>query len=84
MKVTKRVKKAAASLLAVFLLLSLGLVSAFAQSETGQLTVKAADEKGAVVAGASVTVKSVATGAERKATTNEEGTVTFTNLQPGR
>ena len=41
MKVKRRVlKEAAASLLAVFLLLSLGLGSAFAQSETGQLTVK--------------------------------------------
>ncbi len=85
MKVKRRVlKEAAASLLAVFLLLSLGLASTFAQTETGKLTVKAADEKGAVVAGAAVSVKSVATGAERKATTNDEGTATITNLQPGR
>lgn len=85
MKVKKRVlREAVASLLAVFLLLSLGMASAFAQSETGTLIVKASDEKGAVVGGASVTVKSVATGAERKAVTNDEGTVSVTNLQPGR
>jgi hypothetical protein len=85
MKVKLRVlKKAAASLLSVFLLLSLGLVSAFAQTETGQITVTARDEKGAVVSGANVTVKSAATGAERKTTTNEEGTAIITSLQPGR
>ena len=84
MKVKRRVlKKATASLLAVFLLLSLGLASAFAQTETGQITVKAVDEKGAVVAGATVSVKSAGTGAERTTTTNEEGTATITNLQSG-
>lgn len=85
MKVKRRVlKEAAASLLAVFLLLSLGLASAFAQTETGRITVKATDTSGAAVAGAAVTVKSVGTGAERKTTTNEEGVATITNLQPGR
>jgi outer membrane receptor protein involved in Fe transport len=85
MKVKRRVlKEAAASLLAVFLLLSLGLGSAFAQSETGQITVKATDTSGAAVAGAAVSVKSVGTGAERTTTTNEEGVATITNLQPGR
>src|SRR5512143_404794 len=85
MKVKRRVlKEAIASLLSVFLLLSFGLASAFAQTETGRITVRASDEKGGVVGGAAVSVKSVATGAERKATTNEEGVATFTNLQPGR
>ena len=83
MKVTKRVRKGAASLLAVFLLLSLGVASGLAQTETGQITVKAVDEKGAVIAGAEVSVKSTTTGAERKATTNEEGIATITNLNPG-
>src|SRR5947208_1739782 len=84
MKVKRRVlKEAAASLLAVFLLLSLGLVSAFAQTETGQIVVRATDTTGAAVAGADVSVKSLGTGAERKSTTNEEGTATITNLQPG-
>jgi hypothetical protein len=84
MKANGRVlKEAVASLLAVFLLLSLGLTPALAQTETGQLTVKAVDEKGAVVAGATVSVKSVGTGAERTATTNEEGIATITSLQSG-
>src|SRR6266852_2513837 len=85
MKVKGRVlKEAFASLLAVFLLLSLGLASAFAQTETGQITVKATDTTGAAVAGAKVSVKSQGTTAERTATTGDEGTATFTNLQPGR
>ena len=46
---------------------------ALAQIETGQITGKVADPNGAVVAGAAVTVKSVDAGAERTATTNEEG-----------
>jgi carboxypeptidase family protein/TonB-dependent receptor-like protein len=84
MKVKRRVlKEAVASLLAVFLLLSLGSASVFAQSETGQITVKAVDEKGAVVAGATVNVKSTGTGAERTTTTNEDGSATITNLQSG-
>jgi Carboxypeptidase regulatory-like domain len=85
MKVKRGVlKEGAASLLVVFLLLSLGRVSVFAQTETGQIIVKAIDEKGAVVAGATVSVKSGATGTERKTTTNDEGSATITNLQPGR
>jgi hypothetical protein len=84
MKVKRRMlKKATASLLAVFLLLSLSLVSALAQGETGQITVKVTDTNGAVVAGAAVSLKSLGTGAERKTTTNEEGAATITNLQPG-
>jgi hypothetical protein len=84
MRIKGRVlKEAAASLLAVFLLLSLGLVSAFGQTETGQITVKATDATGAVIAGAAVKVKSVTTGAERNATTNDDGIAVVTNLQPG-
>ncbi|HTG17042.1 MAG TPA: carboxypeptidase regulatory-like domain-containing protein, partial [Blastocatellia bacterium] len=79
----KTLREAVASLLAVFMLLSFGPVAAFAQTETGQITVKATDPQGAVVPGATVSVKSAGTSAERTATTNEEGTATFTNLQPG-
>src|SRR5262249_27879502 len=52
--------------------------------ETGQITVKATDEKGAVVSGAAVTVKKTDTGTVRTATTNDEGVAIITNLQPGR
>jgi hypothetical protein len=83
MKVKRRVLKGAVSLLAVFLLLSLGFASVFAQTETGQITVKATDTTGAAVAGATVKVKSVERGAESTTTTNEEGIATITNLQPG-
>jgi hypothetical protein len=66
------------------MLLSFGPVAAsFAQTETGQITVKATDPQGAVVPGATVSVKSTATNAERTATTNDEGVATITNLQPG-
>jgi len=76
----KALKKAVASLLAAFFLLPL---AAFAQTETGQITVKAIDPQKAVVAGATVTVKSVDRGTTQTATTNDEGTATITNLQPG-
>ena len=78
----KALRETIAGLLAVFLLLSLGPVPAFAQTETGQITVKATDAQGAVIPGATVSVKSTATGAERTGTTNEEGIATVTNLQP--
>ena len=71
-----------ASLLAVFFLLSL-TIPALAQVETGQIIGKVIDPNGAVIAGASVTVKSVATGVERSATTDGEGVFTVANLQPG-
>jgi hypothetical protein len=73
-------KKAVASLLAALFLLP---VAAFAQSETGQVTVKALDPSGAVIPGATVTVKSVERGSTSNATTNEDGTTIVTNLQPG-
>lgn len=56
---------------------------ALAQTETGQITIKATDPNAAVISGASVTVRSVDTGLERTATTNEEGIAVVTNLQPG-
>ncbi|HSO76759.1 MAG TPA: TonB-dependent receptor [Blastocatellia bacterium] len=79
----KTLREAVASLLTTFLLLSFSPVAAFAQTETGQITVRATDPQGAVVSGAMVSVKSTATSAERTATTNEEGNATITNLQPG-
>ncbi|MGH9968193.1 MAG: carboxypeptidase regulatory-like domain-containing protein [Pyrinomonadaceae bacterium] len=60
------------------------LGSAVAQTETGQITGRVLDPNGAAVAGASVTVKSVSTGAERAVTANDEGSYTVTNLQPGQ
>jgi hypothetical protein len=54
-----------------------------AQTETGQIIGKVTDPAGALVTGATVTVKSAETGATRTATTNEQGQYTITNLQPG-
>src|SRR5436853_6374217 len=86
MKLNRRVlKEVFSSLLAAFLLLSLGLASAFAQAETGQIVVKATDPSGAVVPGATVNVTQVDTGRKLpEAKTGDDGSATFTNLQPGR
>ncbi|HEY3135044.1 MAG TPA: TonB-dependent receptor [Blastocatellia bacterium] len=85
MKVKGRIlREAFAGFLAVLLVLSLGLASAFAQTETGQITVKITDQTGAVVPGATVSVKSVEKGTTlAPVTTSSEGTATITNLQPG-
>src|ERR1044072_201735 len=79
----KTLREAMASLMAAFLLLSFGPVAAFAQGETGQITVKATDPQGSVVSGATVVAKSTTTGVERTATTNDEGIAIVTALQPG-
>lgn len=68
--------------LAISLVLGSAL-SALPQAETGQISGRVLDPNGAVVAGATVTVKSVGTGAERTTTTTDEGFYTVTNLQPG-
>src|SRR5215468_2120637 len=65
------------------LILSFGASAALAQAETGQIIIRATDPQGAVVAGATVKVKSATTNAERTATTSEDGVATITNLQPG-
>src|SRR5690349_21340952 len=58
-------------------------ITASAQTETGQIVGKITDPQGAVIAGAGVTVKSVNTGVERTATSNQEGLYIVPNLQPG-
>ena len=55
----------------------------FAQSATGQINGKVTDPNGAVVAAANVTVKSVDTGRETTAISDNDGTYTITALQPG-
>jgi len=67
---------------AAIVVLSFGAVSAFGQAETGQIVGTVADQTGASVPGAKVTVKVSATGLERTETTNSTGGFTFTNLQP--
>ncbi len=69
--------------IATFCLFVFAAMAVQGQTETGQIIGKVTDEKGAVVPGASVTIKSVATGAERTATSGDDGSYIVTNLQPG-
>lgn len=57
--------------------------AALAQSATGQIAGRVTDPNGDVVAGAVVSVKSVDTGREVTATSDEQGNYTITALQPG-
>ena len=57
--------------------------SALAQSATGEIVGKVTDPAGAVVASANVSVKSVATGREVTAISDDQGGYAITNLQPG-
>ncbi|MBK5291888.1 MAG: carboxypeptidase regulatory-like domain-containing protein [Acidobacteriia bacterium] len=70
-----------AALLAAVLILSGSL--AFAQSDTAQISGVVKDASGAVVANANVTIKSEATGLERKFTTNESGYYVAASIPPG-
>jgi outer membrane receptor protein involved in Fe transport len=67
------------SLLAILTLFS---VWAFGQAETGSINGTVTDKTGAVVVGATVTVKSVDTGLVRTTTTKSAGEYTITNLPP--
>ena len=57
--------------------------AAMAQGESGQISGTVTDPNGAVVPGATVTVKSTTTGAERSTTTGSSGDYLVPNLQPG-
>jgi hypothetical protein len=57
--------------------------SAFGQAESGTVAGTVTDSTGAVVAGATVSIKNVATGAERTATTSNLGAYTVPGLAPG-
>lgn len=67
-------------LLALVLLLPLALLS---QVESGNVVGTVYDTSGAVIPGATVTVKNVGTAVEHQATTNSNGQFTVTQLQPG-
>lgn len=70
----------AKSLLAMLLLM---VTASFAQTPTASLSGVVRDEQGAVIPGASVTVKSAATGTARGVVTDDEGRYSFINLEPG-
>jgi len=69
----------------VAVLLALATVPAavFAQTETGRITGTITDQSGAVLPGASVTLKSLSTGATRSAVTDATGGYTVAALLPG-
>ncbi len=79
-----RIVSAFLQLCAGSLILLLGAGPAVrAQTETGRITGLVRDARGDVVARAALTATSVATGAERTATTTDAGVYTIANLQPG-
>lgn len=65
------------------LLFLLALVSAGFAQTSGEITGVVTDNSGAAIVGATVSVTSVATGAVRRATTNNDGIYTFPSLLPG-
>ena len=58
-------------------------ISAFAQSDLGTITGSVKDPSGASIPNASVLVRNEGTGTERKATANEGGNYSVTNIPPG-
>src|SRR5882757_1692287 len=65
------------------LLLLLSATSLIAQTDRGTVTGTVTDPSGRRVMGASVMIKSLATGLERPAKTNEAGVYTATSLSTG-
>ena len=55
----------------------------FGQAEAGSITGTVRDASGAVIAGATVTLKNVATGAQRTVQSGGVGQYTITGLPPG-
>ncbi len=70
-------------LAAVIVFLSVSAALAQAQSSTADLSGTVADPSGAVVPGATVTAKNIATGAVRTVTANDSGVYQFIGLPPG-
>src|ERR1700747_2018489 len=57
-------------------------IPAFGQSDVGTIVGFVRDQSGAVVPGASVTIRNEATAAEQTVTTDAQGRYTAPNLQP--
>src|SRR5262245_35297597 len=70
-------------LIMLTVLVAAGQLLAFAQGSTGSLAGAVADPTGAVISGATVTVKNNATGAENKATSASNGTFSIPALGAG-
>ncbi len=82
-KLRKAVATGTLAFLSVVFAMAFMAGAAFAQSATGQIVGKVTDPNGAVVAAANVNVKSVDTGRETTAISDNDGSYTITALQPG-
>ena len=69
--------------LALLALLPMGSQNAYGQGATGAINGVVTDPSGAVVPGATVTIKNVATQTAQVAQTNSDGRYVFPTLQPG-
>jgi len=76
-------RKFAIALLTLVALAIVSLPLAGQTTVTGDLTGRVVDQSGAVVSGASITLKSTDTGASQSTTTNQNGAYKFSLLQPG-
>ncbi|NNE68343.1 MAG: TonB-dependent receptor [Pyrinomonadaceae bacterium] len=70
--------------LAVICLFSTALVYGQAQASSADLVGTVVDQTGAVIPGATITVRNSSTGVGRSAISNSEGVYQFLNLPPGR
>jgi hypothetical protein len=70
-------------LLSLLLILAAVSVPALGQVTTGSLTGVVNDPSGAIITTANVTLKNNATGAERAATTDDQGNFVFPSVEPG-
>ncbi len=70
-------------MLTMVILLSVGAVFAQAQASSADLLGSVVDPTGAIIPGATVTVKNAATGLERTTTANDDGVYQFIGLPPG-
>ena len=66
----------------LIIMLSAFIISGFAQSATATLSGTVSDEKGAVIAGASITVTNPATNFQKTSTTDSSGKFFFNQLPP--
>ena len=76
-------KRCMALVLAMLAVLCFAVGTAFAQFEKATIGGTVTDPTGAVVTGATVTVTAIGTNSARTATTDGNGSYTFTNLSPG-
>ena len=71
------------SFLSIVFAIAIMATTTLAQSATGQIVGKVTDPNGAIVVGANVTAKSVDTGRETTAVSDNDGSYTITALTPG-